>query len=448
MESELARFALEDQTGRRKFCRYDIQSKAFTLVSPEEVRVKLDMLAFKSQQEAMNIVAKNTNTSSIPLGQDGKPANPGSKTMARLGLPARLIELIKTLVIKAAIKKSALTTKIWEQKKENQQHNEYHANATDNKETDQISIHSSIIKHEDTYISVGLDWDDKDIPRLKHMKKEIGFKVILCCYDLIPILKPGLAHSEEMPRLFMDYIRTVVNTADHIFCISQSTKQDLLQFIAQQGLPLPEIGVAYLGTDIPAPAIQIQPSHEIEENIGKNSYILFVSTIERRKGHDTLYRAYTRLIEQGHTDLPLLVFVGMPGWGVSDLLMDIHRTIAVSKFIKFIHHVTDFDLDYLYRNCMFTVFPSVYEGWGLPVAESLAYGKFCLASNISSLPEVGEKFCDYLDPWDIPGWAEKIGYYANDKGELLEKERIIAKEHRPKSWRQTCMAFFEVADTP
>ncbi len=73
--------------------------------------------------------------------------------------------------------------------------------------------------------------------------------------------------------------------------------------------------------------------------------------------------------------------------------------------------IKDEELSLLYEKSYFTVYPSWYEGWGLPVAESLAHGKFCLAANGTSLREAGGEFAEYLDPYDIPAWSERLLYY-------------------------------------
>lgn len=69
--------------------------------------------------------------------------------------------------------------------------------------------------------------------------------------------------------------------------------------------------------------------------------------------------------------------------------------------------ISDADLAALYSACLFTLYPSVYEGWGLPVWEGLGNGKFCLSSNQGSLPEAGEEFADYADPWNVDEWPTR-----------------------------------------
>ena len=85
---------------------------------------------------------------------------------------------------------------------------------------------------------------------------------------------------------------------------------------------------------------------------------------------------------------------------------------------------------------MFTVLASHYEGWSLTLPESLNYGKFCIASKVEPLMEIGKDFIDYVQPWDVAGWAEKILYYFSHPEVLKEREAYIEKEWHAVSWEE------------
>jgi glycosyltransferase involved in cell wall biosynthesis len=285
------------------------------------------------------------------------------------------------------------------------------------------------------YVSLGLDWDYKDMAHLYQIKKTKGLKYLFFCYDIIPILQPHLCVG-DVSRQFAHYFSDLAWGADLILCISQSSRRDLQSFLEKMGVPQPPCEVVRLGADIlPGQGMNA----EIDESIARYAqkpYILFVSTIERRKNHEILYRAYTRLAEEG-IELPPLIFVGMSGWGVGELLADLAFDPRIQGRIHVLNHVSDTELAFLYQHASFTVFPSLYEGWGLPVAESLAYGKFCLCSNTSSLPEVGEEWVDYLDPWDLPAWVERLRYYITHPQEVERRNAEISAGYRPHPWRET-----------
>lgn len=292
----------------------------------------------------------------------------------------------------------------------------------------------------DSYISVGLDWDNKDLPHLYELKKKVGLRVILFCYDVIPVRLPHLCVGDVAAR-FANYFTDVAWCADKILCISECTRKDLIALLEELGAPVPQTAVVKLGCQL---------SHELSDDISADvkallneRFVLFVSTIERRKNHEVLYRAYTRLIDSGVQDLPKLVFVGMSGWGVGDLLADIQLDPRTRDYIRILNNVSDSDLMHLYRHCMMTAFPSLYEGWGLPVAESLAAGKYCLASSAASIPEVGGELLDYLEPWDVSAWVAELQKYAFDPAALAAREEAIKRDYKPVAWKDTARYVFD-----
>jgi glycosyltransferase involved in cell wall biosynthesis len=287
----------------------------------------------------------------------------------------------------------------------------------------------------DVYVSMGLDWDQKDLVYLHKIKRAVGFKVVLFCYDVIPVKLPHLCVG-DVAASFAHYFANVAWCADQVLCISECTKRDLQSLLGELGTPIPCLSVITLGGEL-AGAAANAPSFETADDVSQvlgERFILFVSTIERRKNHEVIYRAYVRLIDEGATNLPLFVFVGMQGWGVNDLMADLRYDPRITNLIRVLNHVTDTDLTLLYRQSLFTVFPSLYEGWGLPVAESLTAGKFCLASKAASIPEVGGDLIEYIDPWDVPLWSQRLRWYFDHPEELAERENQIQQRYAPVTW--------------
>jgi len=293
----------------------------------------------------------------------------------------------------------------------------------------------------DVYLSMGLDWERKDLEYLYAQKRQIGFQVTLFCYDIIPVKLPQACVS-DVAAIFALYFTNVAWCADRILCISQSSLNDLSTLLTQLGAPQKSMQVVHLGCDIQRASGYISP--EIK-TLCEKPFLLFVSTIERRKNHETLYRAYVELINQGVVDLPQLLFVGKIGWGVDDLLKDLQLDPRTHSYIQVLNHVTDAELAVLYESALFTLYPSLYEGWGLPIAESLAHGKFCLTSNNSSLPEVGQDYVEYLNAWDVPSWANKIAWYCKNPQALHEKEQRILANYRATSWQDSSKSILKSA---
>ncbi len=102
----------------------------------------------------------------------------------------------------------------------------------------------------------------------------------------------------------------------------------------------------------------------------------------------------------------------------------------------------------LYRACLFTMFPSTYEGWGLPVSESLAHGKLCLASNASSIPEIGGDLIDYYAPDNLEECLELTEQAIFDPRYRAEKEERIRQEYRMPSWAECSQSILEACRFP
>ena len=176
-------------------------------------------------------------------------------------------------------------------------------------------------------------------------------------------------------------------------------------------------------------------------------YVLFVSTIEIRKNHRLLVRVWQRLLERHGADfVPSLIFAGQIGWLVDGLLAELEASEYLNGKIILLRSLSDAQLRHAYRSCLFTVFPSLCEGWGLPIAESLAHGKFCVASNRTSIPEVGGHLVDYFDPSNEDDALAKIERPLIEPGYLAAREAQLRAEYRPRSWAECANALIGALD--
>ena len=284
----------------------------------------------------------------------------------------------------------------------------------------------------DIFISLGLDWDYEYYKQFYYLRINHGVKVVTCCYDLIPVLYPQFCVN-DVASLFASYFLEIADGSDLVLCISKQTEKDLNELLMSTGGARPLTQVFPLGDNVLESSGE-SGSSEIEK-ICQAPFILFVSTIERRKNHEVLYRAYHALSEEGKLSrMPKLVFVGMQGWGVGDLMKDIDLDPLTENMIVRLNHISDSDLNRLYRAAEFCVFPSLYEGWGLPVGEALSMGKVVIASNRGSIPEVGIDSVIYLDPWDVRVWASEMYRMATDKSWREFWEQKVKEGYQPKEW--------------
>lgn len=282
----------------------------------------------------------------------------------------------------------------------------------------------------DAILCAGMTWNYLAIHEdIQLIKNSIKMAYYTFCYDIIPVKFPHFCIMQ--PGEFSPYFVKLSESTDHVFCISQCTEKDYQEFNRDHNILCPPTSIVQLGSKIDQD--QSETSAHLKALVSAQ-YILFVSTIDKRKNHECIYKSILYLLESGYQNLPKFIFVGMRGGGINDLLKDIELDPRLKGTIQILSEVSDADLSALYKHALFTVYPSFYEGWGLPVAESLNYGKMAIVSSTSSLPEVGGDLVDYVHPYDIIGWAKRIAFYLNNSDELAKRERQIREQYKPNSW--------------
>lgn len=121
------------------------------------------------------------------------------------------------------------------------------------------------------------------------------------------------------------------------------------------------------------------------------------------------------------------------------------RTPSLRGVVRFVEGPTDAELAWLYGNCEFTVHPALYEGWGLPVSESLDFDKVCLTSNGSSLEEAGEGLTELLDPFDREQWNIRIQHSWDDPNLRTARELDIKRRHARITSNHTAQVLLDLA---
>ena len=239
-------------------------------------------------------------------------------------------------------------------------------------------------------------------------------------HDLIPVTHPQYT-TKLTRKSFGNYLAQVAPSHPNFVTTSKNTLADLKDYCRQAGLAAPQAFACPLGDD---PIGADQPTKEVADLAGQ-PFILSVGTIESRKNHRLLLEAY----QSDDGSLPILGIAGRVGWLADDLLDELKN----HPKIKLLTNTNDRQLAWLYQNCIYTVFPSLYEGWGLPVSESLAWGCPTLCSNAASLPEVGGDLADYFDPNDSDQLLELMKKYLDSKTNLARRDEI-KRHYRPRTW--------------
>ncbi|MEA2237268.1 MAG: hypothetical protein QOC81_1992 [Thermoanaerobaculia bacterium] len=221
---------------------------------------------------------------------------------------------------------------------------------------------------------------------------------VITIHDLTFKRFPELLQKETLVNLDYQMSRELAH-ADAAICVSESTRQDLLAFYnidpyraitIHSGLTVPTSDASLPISDLPS------------------RYILFVSTIEPRKNLDVLLDAYARLRARGAYEGALVV-VGRIGWKAEST-----RARLRAEGVRHLDYLPAGQLAAVYRNAELFVFPSIYEGFGFPLLEAMAYGVPSIAARSSSLPEIGGDAALYFDPRNVKGLEAQIARVLSD----------------------------------
>jgi hypothetical protein len=178
-------------------------------------------------------------------------------------------------------------------------------------------------------------------------------------------------------------------------------------------------------------------STRLQHRLTPNGYVLFVGTIEARKNHLLAFNAWVRLCkDHGLAKVPKLVCVGVRGWLSDPAYIKLGSSTELKEKVVILSGITDYELAELYKNSLFTLFPSAYEGWGLPVTESLCFGKIPVTTNVSSLPEAGGEFAEYFEPGDERGLLAILERLIFDANYRRRRETLIRQKFTPRSWAE------------
>ncbi len=283
----------------------------------------------------------------------------------------------------------------------------------------------------DAILILGMSWESPGMQDvLLDLKRKHGTRVVQLVYDLIICLYPHLHHPANVESYTNNMIG-VLKSSDLLLPISKSSARDVKLFASSHKLPIPKIEVIRLG-DALSEGLSIKPTSDKKIN---NSFILSVGTVEIRKNHALLYYTYKLAKERG-VKLPQLLIVGGSGWFTGDIQYLLSTDPEIKNDIVVLTSVKDEGLRWLYENCQFTVYPSMYEGWGLPIAESLAYGKACASSNTSSMSEIGGDLVEYFSPYSSQECLEKL-QLLQQRLERKAKEARIKSKYEITTWSQT-----------
>ena len=284
---------------------------------------------------------------------------------------------------------------------------------------------------------------------VRHAKATRGIRYIPFVHDMIPIMAPEHC-TRGLTQDFISWVLGVFDHADHFLVNSRATRRDLLTVAATLGhdLDASDVAVIPLDTDFRKAGMDALPNSALDRwKLEPGDFVLFVSTIESRKGHMIAFEAWSDLIRRHGADaVPRLVCVGNRGWLNDQIYARLAEDGQLSAKVSMLSRLSDEELSLLYRNALFTVYPSLYEGWGLPVTESLSYGKVPLISDAASLPEAGGDFAIYVPAGSVKAFTEAAERLILDADHRAAAEARIVAGFHPRAWSDLAVQISEELD--
>ncbi len=267
-----------------------------------------------------------------------------------------------------------------------------------------------------------------------------GIKLCVTIHDMSFLTHPHF-HTEENRKFCLVQSLRAARLADAILCDSQATANDVRRYLH---VPLDRLFVV---PGAPGPEFRRLDDHRaiastlLRLGIHEN-YLLFVGSVEPRKNLVTIIEAFARMRAGSHRQ-EWLVIAGGSGWKNEEIYQRVHE-LRLTHVVRFLGFLPTEDLVVLYNACRAFVYPSLYEGFGLPVLEAMACGAPVVTSNVSSLPEVAGDTALLVDPRDVEGIAEAMRAVLED-AQLRTTLRAKGLERASRfSWERTARLTLEV----
>ena len=276
------------------------------------------------------------------------------------------------------------------------------------------------------YLNFGMDYTDINyISEVFEFTKKNNLETCFYIHDIIPIVKPQY-FTEYHNNVFKKCISEIINKSDKVICISYKTKNDLCNSFNLNKREIEVIKNGYFSDYQSLDFIENEKILKITDIIPEinEDFILSVGTIESRKNQELLFDIWERYISN-NIDVPKLVLVGGFGYHSDRLKNKLITTNFLNNKVIVINGANDNLINLLYKRCLFTIYPSFYEGWGLPVVESLYNGKICVTGDNEALKEASDNIAIHIDPFDQKHFSEKILEIINDEYYFSELESCI-----------------------
>lgn len=251
--------------------------------------------------------------------------------------------------------------------------------------------------------------------------------MVVSIYDLTFQLFPAV-HERIKRYYFPAMIKAAVSKAKYVLAISETTRNDLHRLLP---MSRDKTVVTLLAARKLASGMRHEDSLNQSSSVG-DGYMLFVGTVEPRKNLERLIAAWLSIVPEDRNGVRLVI-AGATGWMVDNLLS---RSVT-EHAIEFKGFVSDDELAHLMRGAMAFVYPSLYEGFGLPVLEAMAQGIPVLTSNVGATREVAEDAALLIDPVSTSSIRDGLVQLLNDEALRRKLSRLGMERSASFSWERT-----------
>lgn len=308
-------------------------------------------------------------------------------------------------------------------------------------------------------------WEKYLLPKKVEKDKCDIFISLYQCPTIIKKIKHVMVVHDIIPKLFPEYLdnsrkkkywnltERAIAKADRIIAVSHRTEKDLIQHL---GISPEKITVSYIDVDgIYKKKVSQEKTRKVLKKYKlKPGYVYNGGGLEVRKNAEGVIRAYKILLERNKKEkflkeFPKLVISGKLLPQLAPLATDAEKLVKemnLTRQVKLLDFVPQEDVPALYANCSFFIYPSFYEGFGMPVLEAMSQGKPVIVSKKSSLPEVGGDSILYCEPGD----AEDIAMVMKNMLTNSELRKILSERAKNRaqrfSWKEFSEKMFHIME--
>ncbi|RKD32279.1 glycosyltransferase family 4 protein [Thermohalobacter berrensis] len=266
-------------------------------------------------------------------------------------------------------------------------------------------------------------------------------KVIVTVYDMVYKLHPETMDKRNFNRLDKELKRSV-EKADKIITISKNSKKEIIKFldVSEEKVEIvhPGIDIKLYNRDFNREEInKVREKYKLPEK-----YILYLGTLEPRKNISTIIKAYQNLLKKYDTNI-YLVIAGKKGWMYKEIFKKV-KDYGIEKKVIFTGYVDEEDKPLIYKMSKAFVFPSLYEGFGMPVLEAMSAGVPVITSNTSALPEVVGNAGLLVNPKSTKELTNAIIKVIEDRNSRNKMVQEGIRQSKKFSWKRSAEKLLQV----